>query len=131
MRWFIDGNNVMGSRADGWWNDPASSKARLARTVAVWCRGHDDEVLLVFDRPEAAEALIEAGGNLTVEFAPWRSRNAADRHIVDRVEDAYVDEVDLTVVTADRGLIARLPPGVGTVGPGRFLSLMASADTAC
>jgi predicted RNA-binding protein with PIN domain len=122
MRWFIDGNNVMGSRADGWWNDPASAKARLARSVALWCRTHSDEVLLVFDRPEAPQALVEAGGNLSVEFAAWRSRDAADRHIVNRVEEAYVNDVDLTVVTADRGLIDRLPPGVATLGPGRFLS---------
>ena len=126
MRWFVDGNNVMGSRPDGWWNDPASAKARLTQEIAQWCRTHDDAVRVVFDRPvsEAAEQL--AGGNLTVEFAPRSGRDAADHHIVALVDTAVADSADadaatdLIVVTADRGLIDRLPAGVSTLGPGRF-----------
>jgi uncharacterized protein YaiI (UPF0178 family) len=124
MRWFIDGNNVMGSRADRWWNDPAAAKGRLAQSVAQWCWSHDDPVVLVFDQPLADQASAASGGNLVVEFAPRRGRDAADHHIVERVESAYVDDVDLVVVTADKGLIARLPPGVATMGTGRFLTLV-------
>jgi hypothetical protein len=137
VRWFVDGNNVMGSRPDGWWNDPAAAKARLTQEVAQWCRGHDDPVTLVFDRPVAPAAGQLAGGNLTVEFAARSGRDAADHRIVELVESALADRTDdaegidgtapgsgsdpdLIVVTADRGLIDRLPPGVATVGPGRF-----------
>lgn len=150
MRWFVDGNNVMGSRPDGWWNDPAAAKARLTQEIAEWCRSHDDRVVVVFDRPVAPAAEQLAGGNLTVEFAPRSGRDAADHHIVTLVEttlagegtdgrgsadqsadkDEEEDDDDvvsddapgpaMTVVTADRGLIDRLPPGVATLGPGRF-----------
>lgn len=144
MRWFVDGNNVMGSRPDGWWNDPAAAKARLTQEIAEWCRTHDDRVVVVFDRPVAPAAEQLAGGNLTVEFAPRSGRDAADHHIVELVEAAVADEGSadegaeedrdrdrgrvaddapgpaLIVVTADRGLIERLPPGVATLGPGRF-----------
>jgi len=39
--WVIDGNNVMGSAADGWWNDPAAAAARLAERVGRWARSTD------------------------------------------------------------------------------------------
>jgi hypothetical protein len=164
MRWFVDGNNVMGSRPDGWWNDPAAAKARLTQEIAEWCRTHADRVVVVFDRPVAPAAEQLAGGNLTVDFAPRTGRDAADHHIVTLVEVALIDEADgadevgqadegtrgndarpgqsadeesdppsaddapgpgLIVVTADRGLIDRLPPGVATLGPGRFRARIA------
>lgn len=140
MRWFVDGNNVMGSRPDGWWNDPAAAKARLTQTVAEWCRTHDDPVTLVFDRPVVPAAEELAGGNLTVEFAPRSGRDAADHHIVALVEAALTDDdghdsaaddapgPGLIVVTADRGLIERLPPGVATLGPGRFRDRIAERN---
>jgi hypothetical protein len=40
---------------------------------------------------------------------------------VRRVEELYGTEPDLLVVTSDRGLRDRLPPGVRTEGGGRFL----------
>jgi hypothetical protein len=36
------------------------------------------------------------------------------------VADRFGAAPDLTVVTSDRGLVARLPPGVGVEGAGRF-----------
>ena len=119
-RWFIDGNNVMGAGADGWWNDPVAGARRTTQAVAIWCRTHDDGVVLVFDgRPEPSVAEL-AGGNLTVAFAPRPGRDAADDEIVARVGERFADEPDLTVVTSDRGLVDRLPPGVHVEGAGRF-----------
>ncbi len=60
------------------------------------------------------------GGNLPVDSARRAGRDAADDRIVETVEDAYGAEPDLTVVTSDRGLVGRLPPGVGVEGAGRF-----------
>ena len=61
-----------------------------------------------------------AGGNLAVEFASSRQRNAADRCIVAHV--ARLDEPrGTTVVTADRGLIEQLAGAVSVLGPRSFL----------
>lgn len=122
MLWLVDGNNVMGAGADGWWNDPVAAATRLTQAIAEWTRTHDDAVTVVFDgRPEPGVAEL-AGGHLVVAFARRLGRDAADDRIVELVEDAYADEPDLVVVTSDRGLVSRLPPGVGVEGAGRFRS---------
>ena len=43
--------------------------ARLAQSVAAWCRSHDDEVTLIFDGSPVEEVSMAAGGNLAVTFA--------------------------------------------------------------
>lgn len=124
MRWVIDGNNVFGSRPDGWWNDRAAAQRRLAQRVAEWCRTHDDDVTLVFDAPVDRGTATLAGGNLSVVEASRRGRDAADDEIVDVVRDLVDDDVDVCVVTSDRGLRARLPAGVGIRGVGSFRELI-------
>ena len=128
MRWVIDGNNVYGSRPDGWWNDRQAAARRFAQSVAEWCRTHDDEVVLVFDAPVGPETFELAGGNLTIVQSQRRGRDAADDDIVDlvgRFTDDDTDEVTVvTVVTSDRKLRARLPDGVRIIGAGRFLDLL-------
>lgn len=120
MRWIVDGSNVMGAGADGWWNDPVGAAARLTQVIAEWCRSHHDVVTIVFDgRPEQRLSEL-AGGNLTVEFARHRGRDATDDRIVEMVEDVVAAEPQLHVVTSDKGLAARLPPGVRVEGAGRF-----------
>lgn len=120
VHWIIDGNNVMGAGADGWWNDPVAAAARLTQAVAEWTRTHDDPVTLVFDGAPERRLTELAGGNLAVAFASRRGRDAADDRIVELVEDLYGDVPELTVITSDRGLRDRLPPGVTTEGAGRF-----------
>lgn len=120
MLWVVDGNNVMGAGADGWWNDPVGASVRLTQAVAEWARTHEDEVVIVFDgRPEPRLAEL-AGGNLAVDFARRLGRDAADDRIVELVEERYGDSPSLTVVTSDRGLRDRLPPGVAVEGAGRY-----------
>lgn len=124
MIWAIDGNNVMGARADGWWNDKVGAAARLAQTIARWSRTHDDPVWLIFDGPHRGVVAEAAGGRLEVAFSGSTAPNSADDAIVTWVEDRFGDpdvEPDITVVTSDRGLLARLPPGVTTMGAGSFL----------
>ena len=113
----------MGAGADGWWNDPGKAATRLASTVAVWCRDHDDDVVLVFDGPRAQSITDQAGGNLSIEFARRSGRDAADDRIVELVDDLFVSP-DLTVVTSDKGLAARLPPGITVMGSGGFRRLL-------
>ena len=120
MQWIVDGNNVMGAGADGWWNDPVGASARLTQVIAEWCRSHHDVVTIVFDgRPEQRLSEL-AGGNLSVGFARRPGRDAADDRIVEMVEDVFSAEPALHVVTSDKGLAARLPPGVRVEGAGRF-----------
>lgn len=120
-RWLVDGNNVMGSRPDRWWNDRPAAQARLTQQIAEWCRTHTDEVTVVFDgRPVDAVARL-AGGNLQVEFATSSGRNAADHRIV---ELAHQQPAPALVVTADNGLRDRLPPTATVMGPRTFLELI-------
>lgn len=123
VRWLIDGNNVYGSRPDGWWNDRAAASGRFAQRVAEWCRTHDDDVTVVFDAPVPESTLMLAGGNLSIEEAPRRGRNAADDYIVELVEAAQNDD-ELSVVTSDKGLRERLPNSVQVLGVGRFRELI-------
>lgn len=118
--WVVDGNNVMGAAGDGWWNDPPAAAARLTQAIAEWSRGHDDAVTVVFDGAPQARLQELAGGNLTVDFATRSGRDAADDRIVEVVEDGYAERPVIVVVTSDRGLRGRLPPGVDVEGAGAF-----------
>lgn len=120
-RWIIDGNNVFGSRPDGWWRDRAAAAVRLASSVDRWQRRVGEPTVVVFDGPEPPELDGCSRPGFRVVVAPAPGRDAADHRIVAEVEDRYATEPDLVVVTADRGLIDRLPPGVGVERPRRFL----------
>ena len=122
MRWVVDGNNVFGSRPDGWWNDRPGAQRRFAQAVAEWCRTHTDEVILVYDAPLDPLTAELAGGNLHVVEARRRGRDAADHEIVDLVDST--PEVETCVVTSDRGLRQRLPTEVEVVGVARFRDLI-------
>ena len=122
MRWIVDGNNVFGSRPDGWWNDRDAAARRLAQSVAEWCRTHDDDVVLVFDAPVAPATFEVAGGNLTIVESRRRGRNAADDTIVELV--ASISDDEPRVVTSDRGLRERLPARAALMGAGRFLAML-------
>lgn len=123
MRWIIDGNNVMGSRPDGWWNDRPKAQRRLAQRIARWCRTHADPVELIYDGVRDESVTVLGGGNLTVGFATRLGRDAADDRVVELVEEHFVDP-ELTVVTSDLGLIERLPPGVSVQGSSAFRKVL-------
>ncbi|MFZ9016578.1 MAG: NYN domain-containing protein [Ilumatobacteraceae bacterium] len=126
VRWVVDGNNVFGARPDGWWNDRPAAQRRFTQAVAEWCRTHDDEVVLVFDAPVSAATAALAGGNLRVVEATRRGRDAADDEIVELVGRLVTESAThgVRVVTSDRRLRSRLPPGVDAIGAGRFSDLV-------
>ena len=119
VNWLIDGNNVYGSKPDGWWNDRDGAAKRFTQRVAEWCRTHDDAVVIVFDAPASAAAIELAGGNLSILESVRRGRNAADDQIVELAQSGSA-----RVVTSDRGLINRLDQGVEVMGVTQFRQLI-------
>ena len=110
----VDGANVVGSRPDGWWRDRAGAATRLAeRLVAALDAGalDTDRVHLVLEGAARA-AVVPDHPHLTVVRAPADGDSAI-------VELAAALAGDVTVVTADRGLRARI--SVPSVGPGTLL----------
>jgi hypothetical protein len=110
----VDGANVVGSRPDGWWRDRAGAATRLAeRLVAALDAGalDADRVHLVLEGAARA-AVVPEHPRLSVV----RAQADGDSTIVD-VAAALAG--DVTVVTADRGLRARLT--ARAIGPGTLL----------
>ena len=127
----VDGNNVMGSRPDGWWRDRRAAARRLVDGLDAWQAAHGTPVLVVFDGAAGDDVAAPARPGLAVAFARRPGRDAADDRIVDEVHERFGDEPDLSVATADRGLIDRLPPGVAVVRPRWLLAEVdAAADVA-
>ena len=124
----IDGNNVFGSRPDGWWNDRGAAARRFTQRVAEWCRTHDDDVTIVFDAPVEPRRPSSRAATSTIVEASRRGRDAADDQIVElassTVTENHQNDDPVTVVTSDRGLRRRLPHDVAVVGVGRFRELI-------
>jgi uncharacterized protein YaiI (UPF0178 family) len=105
--WLVDGNNVMGSRPDGWWRDRAGAMQRLVNDLDDFAERTGDEVAVVFDGGERALQAIRAH----VAFAPH-----ADDEIAARAAPG------VTVVTSDAELASRARDrGAGVLGAGAFL----------
>jgi uncharacterized protein YaiI (UPF0178 family) len=107
----VDGNNVVGATADGWWRDrPAAVRRLLAKLQAL-----GEPLVLVLDVPQDD---LPPGdhGTVRVEYATRRGRDAADDRLRELVTAG--DEV----VTSDRALRADLEAAGATVtGAGTFL----------
>lgn len=119
VRWLVDGNNVMGSRPDGWWRDRAGAQRRLLERIELWAEAEGADVAVVFDgAPRALE-----GGGVDVVWAARRGPDAADDVIAAR---AAADPAGLRVVTSDTGLAARVQAaGAEVEGAGTFLRRLA------
>ena len=119
VRWLVDGNNLLGTRPDGWWKDRAGAARRLVSRLACRPWGSDETFIVVFDGPQDDGTLaIGAEAGIQVRFAPG-GPDAADDEIARLVS---ADEVsDLTVVTSDRVLSQRVRwSGAAVMGAGTF-----------
>ena len=76
FRVFVDGNNVMGSRPDGWWRDRAEAARRLVAEIIPLALGHGGVWTIVFDgqEPSAMTPSLEC---LTVIHTGHRRREGS------------------------------------------------------
>ena len=126
----VDAANVVGSRPDGWWRDRAGATSRLLARLApltgrelpapgggaVVC----DEVVAVV---EGAARGVDAPPRVTLVRAEGSGDDALTAHAAELAGTG----TPLLVVTADRGLRARLPADAAVVGPGWLLAHLDAA----
>jgi hypothetical protein len=123
----VDAANVVGARPDGWWRDRAGAATRLlVRLAALAGRslpGPDggvvacDEVVAVV---EGRARDVAAPDGVRVE----RAAGSGDDALAACAARLTADGTSLLVVTADRGLRARLPPATPVAGPGWLWRLL-------
>ena len=113
----VDAANVVGSRPDGWWKDRAAATRRLHERLLVADLGHD-QVVLVLEGQARGAARRGVDGHVRVAHAPGHG----DEAIVSQVASARQAGNEVTAVTADRMLGARLEGlGAQVVGPSWLL----------
>ena len=111
--------NLIGSRADGWWNDPDRAVRRLIDELDRFAAATGEDITVVFDRrpPDVAPSMH---GAVAVAFASRRGRNAADHEIVRMVSEDPAPE-SIRVVTSDRRLVERVRElGASVTSSGSF-----------
>lgn len=150
----VDGANVVGSRPDGWWRDPAGAASRLAerldraeRAGALRSlRGEPDRPLIGSAgretpgsadqvRPAGRVTLVLEGRAKRAELPPGLALDVllaprdGDSAIVELAHEITERGENVQVVTADRELTRLLAAvGAGTVRPGALLRALDSAS---
>jgi hypothetical protein len=127
----IDTANVLGSRPDGWWRDRAGATARLLARLGVLAGttvpgpdGHPvvcSGVLAVLEGGARGAPAPAGSPGLRLLLA----EGSGDDALVTAARQEVAAGEELLVVTADRGLRARLPAGVAVTGPGWLLERLA------
>jgi hypothetical protein len=126
----VDVANVVGSRPDGWWRDRAGAAARLLGRLASLpgrtLEGPDGRPLrcarVVVVVEGAARDVPAPAGAAGLEVV--RAPRSGDDALAATAADLAAAGEDLLVVTADRGLRSRLPPGTPVTGPGWLLRIL-------
>jgi predicted RNA-binding protein with PIN domain len=116
--WIVDGNNVMGSRPDGWWRDRRAAQRRLVSQLEAFAAAHREPVTVIFD---GAEHPAGGGQRVAVRFARRRGPDAADDDVAALVA-GHPEPASLVVVTSDGALAERVrAAGARVVGAGELL----------
>jgi hypothetical protein len=123
----VDAANVVGARPDGWWRDRAGATTRLLGRLAVARPrltapdgGAITEVVAVVEG-RARDAAVPEGVRVVL------AEGSGDDALAACAQELADAGTPLVVVTADRGLRARLPAGVPVLGPGRLLAQLDEA----
>jgi predicted RNA-binding protein with PIN domain len=106
-RFIVDGNNVIGSKPDGWWRDREGATQRLVAHLQQYAAQSGDRIAVVLDGRPLSDLPEGVHEGVLVAYARRSGRNAADDRIVDEVERDR-DPGSLTVVTSDRELATRV-----------------------
>lgn len=123
----VDVANLVGTTPDGWWRDRAGATRRTLRWLADLTgeslgESRIGQVVVVV---EGASRRVEGPAGLIVLRA--RRGESGDDVITAYCGDQGAERADRTdqliVVTADRGLRARLPESVTVAGPRAVLDL--------
>ena len=124
-RVFVDGNNVMGSRPDGWWRNRAGAARRLVAEIIPLALGHGGVWTTVFDgkepprMPPSPECLI-------VAHTGHGHRDGADDRIVELLYECS-DRAASLVYTSDAKLRTRAKAlGTQVMGSRTLLSQIAA-----
>lgn len=117
----VDGNNVMGSRPDGWWRNRAEAAHRLVAELAPLARSRGGAWTIVFDGPEPrGPAPAPSRDDLAVVHTGHSRRDGADDRIVELV-GALPDPAAALVYTSDSALRDRVRALGGEVAGARAL----------
>ncbi len=123
----IDGNNVMGATADGWWRDRPAAVRRLVGRLRCYRAVVGSMVEVVFDVAQDDLPEGEHDG-VVVRYATRRGRDAGDDRIRALLDDGY--DGDVEVITSDRALATSARErGAAVTGAGTFLARL--ADSGC
>jgi predicted RNA-binding protein with PIN domain len=121
-RVIVDGNNVIGSRPDGWWRDRPGAARRLIASLQALAARSDDRISVVLDGKPLPDVPEGVHQGVLVAYATRAGRDAADDRIVAEVERDR-DPGSLVIVTSDRGLADRVRAlGAAVEGAGSLLA---------
>lgn len=113
----VDAANVVGSRADGWWNDRVGAARRLLSEVAGLSTRLPDTTDITVVLEGAARAAADGAEPSAPRMTVVLAEGSGDDEIVDVVAGTDT-HAQITVVTADRELRARVAAhGADAVGP--------------
>jgi predicted RNA-binding protein with PIN domain len=101
-RLIVDGNNVIGSRPDGWWRDRAGATRALLERLGAWA---EEDVIVVFDGRAPAD--LPDAPRLDVRFAERSGPDAAD-DVIAALVAGDAEPQTLRVVTSDAELARRV-----------------------
>ena len=123
----VDAANVVGARPDGWWRDRAGAAARLLARLAslpgrslTWPGGAVVNCSAVVAVLEGRARDVPAPDGVRVV----RAAGSGDDALAAEAARLADQGEDVVVVTADRGLRARLPAGMAVAGPGWLLDAL-------
>lgn len=134
----VDGANVVGSRPDGWWRDRSGAASRLAHRLASALSSRPGEIAglgggdggdtpmvhLVLEGQGARAVDLPQQDGLQIVLAETDG-DSTIVEVAERLRDDSPDDVDVVVVTADRGLRDRVEAvGARSVGPGSLLTIL-------